>query len=110
MEAFIIGSIVLALVIFPIWAIVKIVSLGNASVSWARRIDTLEQELRELREKLRRVTAAADTDRPVPTQPLTSSAPAVASTPPVSVATTSPSPLVPPAAAEPPVTFPAATH
>ncbi|MEO7799309.1 MAG: DUF2339 domain-containing protein [Opitutaceae bacterium] len=83
MVEFIIGLLVLALVLFPIWSIVKILSLGSANEMWARRIKALEQELAVLREKIRREGTAAETEQPVQSQPITP-APPIASPPYVS--------------------------
>jgi uncharacterized membrane protein len=69
MVQFIIGLLGLALVIFPIWVIVKILSLGSANERAERRANALERELGELREKLRRATLSAETERAHPTEP-----------------------------------------
>ncbi len=71
----IITLLVLVLVVFPIWAIVRILSLGRENDRLARRLDALEREINALRRKpeAERVVAAAPPERAV--------APAETSTP-----------------------------
>jgi hypothetical protein len=44
--------LLLGLVVFPIWAITRIVSLGGQNDALASRLGELESDLRELRAKL----------------------------------------------------------
>src|SRR6266498_39600 len=42
--------LVLVLVVFPLWAIIRIVSLGSKNESLDRKLDLLEEELKRLRQ------------------------------------------------------------
>jgi hypothetical protein len=104
MLGLLISLLVLALVIFPIWAIVRIISLGSANDYLQRRLTALEHHLDELREKLRGTTTLRDASTPVTPAPTSSAVPV---TPPViapPASTAAAMPMVreaPPAVSEP---------
>lgn len=65
MVPLIITLLVLVLVVFPIWAIIRILSLGQDNEITATRLREVEFELRELKEKLRAERVAAPGASPV---------------------------------------------
>jgi uncharacterized membrane protein len=74
---FLITLLVVALIALPVWMIVKILGFGTKNEHLEARVDLLERELSDLRDKVR--TAAA---QPTPTRVATPAAPAVTPTPP----------------------------
>ncbi|HEX2854632.1 MAG TPA: DUF2339 domain-containing protein [Opitutaceae bacterium] len=95
MTELLVALLVLALVIFPIWTIVKIIALGGANEFLTRRIALLTEELDQLRQKLRapaplpppQAPPQPSPFAPPPAQPAAAPiAPAVVSAPPVPIA------------------------
>ncbi len=115
----IITLLVLVLIVFPIWAIVRIISLGGQNDALAHQLQAVERDLQELREKLRgdRVAtpAVASSPPPVvepkpiaqppiapPPRPVAAAAPVVArEAPPAPPPLPTPQPPLPPRAPEP---------
>lgn len=97
MVTLVISLLVLVLVIFPLWAIVRIVSLGRENDAIASQTQRLESEVRELREKLAsalRRDAAPETAARVAAPPVTPAAPVA----PLASSSVTPAPAAPPAA------------
>jgi uncharacterized membrane protein len=79
MTPLIVLLLVLLLVVLPLWVIVKIISLGNRHTELAQQLDTLDSELRDLRQKLISISIPV---RDAQTgQPLATPAPAVIAAP-----------------------------
>jgi uncharacterized membrane protein len=64
MVPLIIAFLVVVLVVFPLWALIRILSLGKENDALAWRLADLERELRELRDKAR--APAAEPTSPAP--------------------------------------------
>src|SRR3954469_7531504 len=86
--------LVLVLVVFPLWALIRITSLGAKSESLEQKIDALDWELKQLREKIRSAPTPAEPE--AAPAPIIQPAPAPVAPPPVVIA----APLVAPAPAE----------
>ena len=86
----------LALIVFPIWALVRLNRHDSEMEVLQRRLDYVDTELKSLRSSAQKATAQAQTPAPAPAAPRPQAAPATPAPAVVAPATPAPAPITPP--------------
>jgi uncharacterized membrane protein len=108
MAEFLILTLVLALLVFPIWALVRIIALGRENNAVAQRLQELSTELMLLRDTIRRdhatgaTPASSHSASPAHDAPTTAVPAPAQAVPPMAPRAAAPLPTPPPVAATPP--------